>query len=92
MEPGSQNRLESWKQIAAHFGRSIACVQRWEKSEGLPVRRHDHNALASVYAFPEELDAWQAQRDRAAVRPPRRLRPWMALAAIPLVATAGAAV
>jgi len=52
------SRLDGWKEIACHLRRSIRSVQRWEKTEGLPVRRHGHQRGASVYALPEELDAW----------------------------------
>ncbi|HKE94672.1 MAG TPA: hypothetical protein VKB34_10225, partial [Povalibacter sp.] len=37
-------------------------VQRWEKREGMPVRRHQHDKRGSVYAFRSELDAWLNQR------------------------------
>ncbi|HEY6147872.1 MAG TPA: hypothetical protein VIZ69_09245 [Thermoanaerobaculia bacterium] len=55
-------RLESWKEIAAHFGRRVRTVQRWEKEEGLPVHRHAHRSRGTIYAVPEELDAWWATR------------------------------
>ena len=55
-------RLDSWKAIAAYLDRDIATVQRWEKQEGMPVHRHLHNKRGSVYAAPEELDAWQESR------------------------------
>src|SRR6478672_369361 len=58
----SHRRLESWKEIAAHFGRRVRTVQRWEKEEGLPVRRHAHRLRGTVYALPEELDGWWATR------------------------------
>ena len=57
MEPES-DRLDSWKEIAAHFRRDIRTVRRWEEEQGLPVHRHMHQRLASVYAFKSELDAW----------------------------------
>lgn len=56
-------RLESWKAIAAHLEREVRTVQRWERSEGLPVHRLEHQKRGSVYAFSEELDAWRRQRD-----------------------------
>jgi AAA ATPase domain len=55
-------RLESWKQIAAHLNRHVTTVRRWEKQEGLPVYRHAHSALDSVYAYATHLDAWLANR------------------------------
>lgn len=60
-EPG-RNRLNSWKEIAAHLGREVRTVQRWEKCEGLPVRRHFHSKASSVYAFKNEVDAWLHSR------------------------------
>ncbi len=36
------DRLESWKEIAAYLGRDARTVRRWEKNEGLPVQRHFH--------------------------------------------------
>lgn len=53
--------LEGWKEIASYFGRTVRTVQRWERQEGLPVRRHPHHDLASVYADPADLDAWRAR-------------------------------
>ena len=50
--------LDSWKEIAAYFNRDITTVQRWEKREGMPVHRHLHDRMGSVYAFSSELDAW----------------------------------
>jgi Tol biopolymer transport system component len=58
--------LESWKEIAAYLKRDVRTVKRWEKNEGLPVRRHLHQARASVYAYPSELEAWRARRRSAA--------------------------
>src|SRR5262249_25784898 len=37
-------------------------VQRWEKKEGLPVYRHQHEKLGSVYAFRPELAEWLTTR------------------------------
>ncbi|MEW5980509.1 MAG: hypothetical protein AB1898_32385 [Acidobacteriota bacterium] len=56
--------MESWKGIAAHLGRDVRTVQRWEKQEGLPVHRHIHNKLSSVYAYSEELNTWWCNRRR----------------------------
>lgn len=55
-------RLESWKEIAAYLGRDVTTVRRWEKGEGLPVHRHLHKKLGSVYAYTTELDAWRSNR------------------------------
>jgi len=56
------DRFDSWKEIAVHLGRSVSTVQRWEKQEGLPVHRHLHNKLGTVYAFRCEVDAWWRER------------------------------
>jgi len=55
---GPEPRLDSWKAIAAHLNRDVSTVRRWEKREGLPVHRHLHHKLGSVYAFPSEIDRW----------------------------------
>ena len=52
------DRLDSWKDVAAYLKRDVSTVQRWEKREGMPVHRHVHDKLGSVYAFRSELDAW----------------------------------
>ena len=62
-EPGGSelnvcDRLDSWKEIAAYLRRSVRCVQRWERTEGLPVLRHQHAKGATVYAYRHELDQW----------------------------------
>lgn len=53
-----EDRLDSWKEIAAYLNRDITTVQRWEKREGMPVYRHLHDKRGSVYALSAELDAW----------------------------------
>jgi len=49
-------RLNSWKEIAAHLGCDVSTAQRWERERDLPVRRIPGGH--SVFAHPEELDAW----------------------------------
>ncbi len=39
-----EDRLDSWKEIAAYLGRDMTTVQRWEKREGMPVHRHLHDS------------------------------------------------
>ena len=56
-------RLDSWKEIAAHFARDVTTVQRWEKREGMPVHRHLHDRAGSIYAFTAELDEWARGRN-----------------------------
>src|SRR5687767_936306 len=87
------DRLESWKEIAAYLKRDVATVRRWEKREGLPVHRHQHQTLGSVYAFTPELDAWQERRRMLVALPPRtsRIPPLRIAIAVGLLATAAGA-
>ena len=69
-DPGTQpslrppeDRLDSWKEIAAYLNRDVTTVQRWEKREGMPVHRHVHDKMGSVYASRAELDAWARSRN-----------------------------
>src|SRR5215470_14689887 len=63
--PPHDKKLVSWKEIAVHLGREIRTVQRWEKTEGLPVRRHEHQKRSTVYAYASELDEWFKKRQPA---------------------------
>jgi tetratricopeptide (TPR) repeat protein len=54
-------RLDSWKEIASYLRREVRTVQLWEKREGLPVHRHFHKRLGSVYALRSEIDNWRRQ-------------------------------
>src|SRR3984957_1883616 len=62
-EKHQEDRLDSWKEIAAHLNRDVTTVQRWEKREGMPVHRHLHDRMGSVYASRAELDAWARSRN-----------------------------
>jgi eukaryotic-like serine/threonine-protein kinase len=59
-----EDKLESWKQIAVFFNREVRTVQRWEEAEAMPVRRHRHRKLGSVYAYQSELRAWWEGRSK----------------------------
>ena len=61
-EKSSEDRLESWKEIAEYLRRDVTTVQRWEKREGMPIHRHLHDRMGSIYAFRAELDAWTRSR------------------------------
>jgi Tol biopolymer transport system component len=63
-----EDRLDSWKEIAAYLKRDVTTVQRWEKREGMPVHRHLHDRMGSVYAFQAELDAWTRTRNLPAAQ------------------------
>jgi tetratricopeptide (TPR) repeat protein len=69
--PSPRVRLDSWKEIAAYLKRHVTTVRRWETQEGLPVHRHLHARLGSVYAYTDELETWLKGR-RPADRPPAR--------------------
>jgi TolB-like protein/Tfp pilus assembly protein PilF len=58
MTTAPTDRLDSWKEIATYLRRDVRTVQRWEKKEALPVYRHQHDKLGSVYAFRAELTEW----------------------------------
>ena len=55
-------KLDSWKEIADYLDREVRTVQRWEKTEGLPVHRHEHQKKSTVYAYTSELDEWRKNR------------------------------
>ncbi|HEV2176918.1 MAG TPA: tetratricopeptide repeat protein [Terriglobia bacterium] len=78
-------RLGSWKEIAAYLKCGVTTVQRWEKQEGMPVHRHVHRKLGTVYAYKAELDTWWEER-RGRLEAEQRAEP----AEIPAPATAGA--
>ena len=59
--------LRGWKQIAAQLHRDVRTVQRWERTEQLPVHRQRHLKLGAVHAVRAELDRWLA--DRMAPKP-----------------------
>ncbi len=64
MEP-SGDRLNSWKEIASYLNRATRTVQRWEREEGLPVHRLQHQKQGTIYASKSELDAWWESRKAA---------------------------
>src|SRR6266566_8411882 len=63
-EASTSNRLDSWKEIAAYIKRDVRTVQRWEKQEGLPVHRLQHDTQGTVFAYKAEIDAWWLVRER----------------------------
>lgn len=68
------DRLDSWKGIAAYLGRGVRTVQRWEREEGLPVHRLAHDKGGNVYARREELAAWWEGRRRTLTAQPQEQR------------------
>jgi TolB-like protein len=73
--PPEDSRLDSWKEIAWHLKRGVTTAQRWEKDEGLPVRRLPHGRAGSVFAWRSELDAWWIERSGKLVGEIRRPEP-----------------
>src|SRR5579863_4359409 len=65
--PGPEDRLDSWKEIAAYLKRGVRTVQRWERASGLPVYRLELDRQGSVFAYKPELDAWWESRRLTAV-------------------------
>ena len=57
-----ERKLDSWKEIADYLDREVRTVQRWEKTENLPVHRHEHQKKSTVYAYTSELDEWRKNR------------------------------
>jgi Tol biopolymer transport system component len=62
------DRLDSWKEIAAYLKRDVTTVQRWEKREGMPVHRHLHDSMGSVYASRADIAAWMRSRNLRATQ------------------------
>lgn len=52
------DRLDGWKEIAAHIGRGVRTAQRWEREQRLPIHRLERKTGEVVYAFRSEIDAW----------------------------------
>lgn len=77
----ASDRLDSWKEIAAHLRRDESTVRRWEKN-GLPVHRHLHKSRAAVFAYRSELDAWWTQES-----PPPESAPLVVVSAPALAST-----
>jgi len=86
-----EDRLDSWKEIAAYLNRNVRTLHRCERDEGLPVHPHRHKELGSVFAYKRELDAWFSARsanadvsaldERTAFAPRSRLTVALTLAA-----------
>lgn len=85
----ADDRLDSWKEIAAYLKRDVTTVQRWEKREGMPVHRHLHDKLGSVHALRSELDAWSRHRTLTADSAPEPLHDARAPAAAGLAIARG---
>lgn len=56
--PDPQDRLDSWKEIALFLGRTVRTVQRWEKTEGLPVHRGGTAKRGGIVGSKKEIGEW----------------------------------
>ncbi len=52
-------RLNSWKEVAAYFGRTDRTVMRWEVERGMPIHRVPGMLKSRIYAEVGELEAWR---------------------------------
>ena len=70
--PGPEDRLDSWKEIAAYLKRGVRTVQRWERAGRLPVHRLELDRQGSVFAYKAELNAWwESHRQTVAATGPQ---------------------
>ncbi len=63
----TKRRLDSWKEIAAFFGRDERTVRRWEREKALPVHRLPGSSRGRVFAFTDELTRWMNSAGSAEV-------------------------
>jgi tetratricopeptide (TPR) repeat protein len=59
-------RIDSWKEIAAFFGRDERTVRRWEKERSLPIHRIP-GERGGVFAYTDELTRWLNSTSEAEV-------------------------
>ena len=57
-------RLETWKEVAAFFGKDERTVKRWEAERGLPVHRLPGATRSRIYVEVNELERWLAGAPR----------------------------
>lgn len=62
-------RLNTWKEVAAFFGKDERTVRRWEATRGLPVRRVPGGARNSIFAYVSELERWLGTAGDASAGP-----------------------
>lgn len=73
----ANQRLSSWKEIAAFFDCDERTLRRWEKERGLPIHRTPGGTGGKVFAYTGELTAWleAPQNSGASLQPPVVLQP-----------------
>lgn len=60
MSQNSQDKLDSWKAIAAYVRRDVSTVRRWEMEAGMPVYRVGGGRRHGVFAYRTEIDLWMS--------------------------------
>ena len=69
-------RLDSWKEIAAFFGRDERTVRRWAADRSLPVHRIPGASKGRVFAYDSELQQWlSASTEQSQSSQPREDQP-----------------
>lgn len=59
--PALDDKLDGWKAIADHLGKTVKTAQRWERDLGLPIRRVGSGPAGpsySVFAYTSEINEW----------------------------------
>ncbi|HVL69826.1 MAG TPA: helix-turn-helix domain-containing protein [Vicinamibacterales bacterium] len=56
-------KLNGWKEIASHLGKSVRTVQRWEREYRLPVHRVGREGGEIIWAESDEIEAWLRSKD-----------------------------
>ncbi len=59
----SEDKLSSWKEIAAYLKCEESTARRWERKSGLPIHRVEKGGL--VYAYRQEIDDWLKRQSTA---------------------------
>jgi Tfp pilus assembly protein PilF len=67
LAPLENRRIDSWKEIAAFFGRDERTVKRWERDRALPIHRLP-GERGGVFAYTDELTRWLNSTPAAAAR------------------------
>lgn len=89
-------RLESWKAVAAYFGRDERTVRRWEAERGLPIRRLPGGGRSRIFADISEIEAWRrgggADEGAKPTRTPKILKRWLYLGVVAAATAAAIAI
>src|SRR5438067_822779 len=69
MADSQAKKLDGWKAIAEYLGKDTSTATRWARHRGMPVHRLPGAKGATVYAYPQELDAWLERSSNSAALP-----------------------